>query len=793
MRAVGTGQWFGALLVSAVSALVHAESDGKPTAAAKPMEEITVVGTTPLAGTGIDIDKLPANIQSVTVTDLARNGAASLLSAVDRRLGSVNFNDDLDDPFQPDIIYRGFEASPVRGTPQGLAVYQSGVRINEAFGDTVNWDLIPDIAIERIDVVGSNPVYGLNALGGAMVLTMKDGFSDQGGTLEGSAGSWGQLQGAVQYGVNDGRWGVYAAGRALEDDGWRKFSPDSLAQFYLDVAYREDRLAFDWSVTGADNALSGESPAPVQELAVHRSLVFTSPQENDNRVLFSALNASFAASDTLSMQGNAYYREFRQSVINGNTTNYISCTSASYAGSLCQADGATPLTSAAGALIPDLSQGGSIYIGENDFESTRTRGTGASLQVTSTALLFGHENHLASAISIDRDSTDFRSWSEMGTINAELQVAHSGQFVNTPQNTPWAATPVALHASNYYYGLLGSDTFSAGDALAVTISGRYNVADVDLADQLGTALTGKNHYQRFNPAAGVTHKFTSLVTGYLGYAEGNRVPTAGEIECSDPAKPCLLPSSLSSDPPTLRQVVARTWEAGLRGKSGSGDVHSWEINWNAGLFHTDVEDDIYGVATSLSSGYFQNIGGTRRQGVELGMHYQEPRCSVFLSYSYVAATFQSTLLLPSPQNSFADAQGNIHVHPGDYLPGIPTHRVKLGADLRITPSWLVGGDLQTVSPQHFGGDESNQMPALPGYTVLNMHSSYQFNERVQMYAHIVNLANRHYSTFGELGDPTGVGAPGIPPDADTNDPRVDNRFVSPAQPFSVYAGVRFRY
>jgi iron complex outermembrane receptor protein len=297
----------------------------------------------------------------------------------------------------------------------------------------------------------------------------------------------------------------------------------------------------------------------------------------------------------------------------------------------------------------------------------------------------------------------------------------------------------------------------------------------------------------FNPAAGVTQKFTSQVTGYVGYAEGNRAPTAGEIECSDPAKPCLLPSSLSSDPPTLRQVVARTWEAGLRGKSSSGDAHSWEINWNAGLFRTDVRDDIYGVATSLSSGYFQNIGGTRRQGVELGLHYQEPRCSVFVSYSYVAATFQSTLLLPSPQNSHADAQGNIHVRPGDYLPGIPTHRLKLGADVPVTPAWLVGGDLQAASQQYLGGDESNQMPALPSYAVINMHSSYEFNERVQMYAHIVNLTNRRYSIFGELGDPTGIGAPGIPADADTNDPRVDNRFVSPAQPFSVYAGVRIRY
>lgn len=787
MRAIRTARWLGACVLWGASLLAHAESG------ARPMEEITVIGTTPLPGTGIDIDKLPGNIQSVDAADLARDGAPSLLSAVDRRLGSVNFNDNLDDPFQPDILYRGFEASPVLGTPQGLAVYQSGVRINEAFGDTVNWDLIPDVAIERIDVVGSNPVYGLNALGGAVVLTMKNGFADQGGMLEASGGSWGQRQGAAQYGVSNGRWGLYAAGRVLKEDGWRKFSPDTVEQLYVDVGYRENRLEIDLSMTSADNALSGESPAPVQELAVHRSLVFTSPQDTDNRVIFTALNASYAASDTVSVQGNGYYREFRQSVVNGNTTDYAACTSAPYLGSLCQADAATPLNNSAGALIPDISQGGANYIGENDFESTRTAGVGGSLQVTSTAMLFGHENHLSSAVSVDRAATDYRSWSELGTINTELQVAFSGQVVNTPQDTPWPATPVAVHASNDYYGILGADTFSVSDAIALTISGRYNVANVDLSDQLGHALTGTNRYQRFNPALGVTRAFTSTVTGYLGYAEANRAPTAGEIGCSDPAKPCLLPSNLSSDPPNLRQVVARTWEMGARGKFATSEGRAAEISWNAGLFHAAVKDDIYAVATSLSSGYFQNIGGTRRQGVELGVRYQQPRCSAFVNYSYVAATFQSRLLLPSPQNASADDNGHIHVQPGDYLPGIPAHRIKLGADLQITPLWNIGGDVRYSSPQYFRGDESNQMPALPSYTVLNMHTSYEINGQFQMYAHVVNLTNRHYATFGELGDPTGVGAPGVPVDAATNDPRVDNRFVSPAAPFSVYAGVRFRY
>lgn len=273
--------------------------------------EIVVVGTTPLPGTGIDVDKIPGQVQTLRASDLIREGAASVTSAINAGLGSVNINDNLDDPFQPDILFRGFEASPVLGTPQGLAVYQSGVRINEAFGDTVNWDLFPDIAVGRIDVFGANPVYGLNALGGAVVVSMKNGYGYEGGEAEVSAGSWRQRQGSLQYGTNNGTWGIYAAGRLLEEDGWRVASPNSVRQLYATLSYRDQGWTVDLAFTGADNSLSGESPSPVQELAVNRSLIFTSPQLNDNRLAFTTLNATYAATDSLAFQGSLYVREFR--------------------------------------------------------------------------------------------------------------------------------------------------------------------------------------------------------------------------------------------------------------------------------------------------------------------------------------------------------------------------------------------------------------------------------------------------------------------------------------------------
>src|SRR5262249_43914541 len=173
MRLRAAGSLFGhkgGRAVLALLALVPAHTLAQEVAqtSTAPPEMVTIIGTTPLPGTGIDVDKLPNLTQTVTGNDLEREGSANATTALSDQFSSININDNLDDPFQPDILFRGFEASPVLGTPAGLAVYQNGVRINEAFGDTVNWDLFPDIAINRVELVRSSPLYRLDALGRAI-------------------------------------------------------------------------------------------------------------------------------------------------------------------------------------------------------------------------------------------------------------------------------------------------------------------------------------------------------------------------------------------------------------------------------------------------------------------------------------------------------------------------------------------------------------------------------------------------------------------------------------------------
>jgi iron complex outermembrane receptor protein len=787
-RAIGPSVLYATVFLG-IAPAVLAQSADQPGDSGK-LQTVTVTATA-IPGAEIDIDKVAGNVQVLTSADLIRDGSASLTNALNSNLSSISINDDLDDPFQPDILYRGFEASPVLGTPQGLAVYQNGVRINEAFGDTVNWDLFPDVAIDRVELVSASPLYGLNALGGAISITMKNGFSYQGGDLELSGGSFGQRSATLQYGVNNGIFGFYVASRAVDWNGWRQFSNDRMRDVYAVLSAHTDTATLDLSYTRTDNAMDGQGPAPVQELAVSRSLVFTGPQANINSLNFLTLNGTLKLTNTWSLQGVLYYRQYAQGVQNGDNSDYMAC--ADTPGILCQPDGVTPLTNAAGAQLPDISDGGNLVIGQNDFEVINAWSRGASFQVANADSLFGRENHFAVGAAVDYASTSFFSGTQIGVLNSALLVLPSDLLVFTPENSDAAVdngdpTPVSVASINKNFGVFVTDTFNVTADLAVTASGRYNVAHINLADQFGDNLSGYNRFVHFNPAVGATYKVLPTMTLYGGWSTNTRTPTASEIECSDPLTPCLLPTNLAGDPPLLKQVVSHTTELGLRGTLP--DLAGGEISWNLSGFRTLLENDIFGIATSISQGFFQNIGETRRQGFEAGIGYHGERWSAFANYSFVQATFRSALTVPSPSNPFQDDDGDIQVTPGDRMPGIPENRLKLGADFRIIPDWTVGATLNVVSSSFYVGDESNQLPALPGYAVVNLHTSYKPSAHFEVFASISNLLNRKYSTWGILSDPTGINAPGIPADADSNDPGVDNRFQSPAAPFEVFGGVR---
>jgi len=261
----------------------------------------------------------------------------------------------------------------------------------------------------------------------------------------------------------------------------------------------------------------------------------------------------------------------------------------------------------------------------------------------------------------------------------------------------------------------------------------------------------------------------------------NRAPTPLELACADPNNPCIISSFLVADP-NLKQVVAQTFEGGFRGQHDFGPYGA--LSWKAGAFSTRTSNDIYNIIdlNLNNQGYFANIGGTLRQGVETALNYRWKDVTLRASYTYMYATFQSAFPLNSFGPSYAANGGVENVTPGDEMPMIPRHRIKVGADWDVTSKARIGGDLLFVGAQRYVGDEANQNTKLPPYFTLALHASYKLFDNVEIYARGENILDRRYYLYGTYFDTQQL-----------FQAFTDSRSVTPAQPLSVYGGVRVTF
>ncbi len=752
-----------------------------PRALARTRPIVRVYPTTPLAGSSIDPDKVPASLNVVDANQIKQTESLNIAVALTKYVPSINLNEVNGNPFTPDVQFRGFVASPVSGTPQGLAVYQNGVRVNEAFGDTVNWDLIPTTAIKSVDVVTNNPAFGLNALGGAVVVQMKDGFNYHGAEIGTMGGSFGRIQSSLQWGKQVDNFAVYGALEGVHEDGFRNFSQADVRRFYGDVGFKSDSSEFHVNMGVADNDFGASATVPIELLQQYYGATYTTPQTSTNRVGYVNFTGKVEVTPTWTVEGIAHARIFDQQTQDGNPTGTQPC--AADATLLCYGDGTSPANGLNGAQLSNPFPADAV-LGEIDRTTTHTTTTGFSLQATNTDQLFGHNNQFVAGTSFDYSVTNFSASAELGTIGSDYVVSGSGIFLGQ-SGSPISIGPVSLRATNQYTGLYALDTFNVTNAFAITGGGRFNVANINLQDQIGTSLNGSDTYTRFNPIIGGTYKITPELTAYAGYSEANRAPTPLELGCANPAQPCVIASFLVSDPP-LKQVVSHTVEAGLR---GTKEMKIGTLGWKLGVYRADNTDDILAIPSEVQGfGYFQNVGSTRRQGIEAEASLKSATTNLYASYSLVDARFLNALTLGSPNSPFADASGNIQVLPGDQIPGVPRNRIKAGFDYSVTDAFKVGGDMLYVSSQYFVGDASNQFPQLPSYTVFNLHASYQVDKNLQIYVRADNIFNNLYSTYG-----TFFATDAVPNFANGGAPFTDPRSVSPARPRAFYTGMKITF
>ena len=742
-----------------------------------PDTEVVVIGSTPIPGPGVDRDKAPVETEVLTGRDLTRDGEPNLLRTLGQQSGPVNLESTAGNPYQPTLFYHGFEASPLQGTPQGLAVYVDGVRFNTAFGDTVNWDLIPSLAIDRLTIEGSNPLFGLNALGGALNTELKTGFTYRGGEADLSGGSFGQMQGDLQYGVKAGDYALYAAASALHQDGWRDLQSSDIQTFYADLGWRHDRAEAHLAVRFANSDLNGPGSSPVELLAADPAGQFTAPNNIKNRTFGLSGRASYRISDTTSIQGVAYYTYFKQLVVNGNAPNDLPCNDGS--GLLCDDSGYS--TTVGGQTIPAFLGASPFAYSELDDQTTETGSYGASGQIVDTHRLFGLASHAVAGFSVDGATTNFGAISYIGGLTTDTRVfIGPGVVIDEPGDNQ----PVSVRVDDAYYGLFASDALDLTPTLSVTLSGRFNDAEIDLHDRLGGDLSGDHSYSRFNPALGAAWRTTPWLTVYGGYAEANRAPTPAELSCASPADSCSLANFFVGDP-NLKQVVAHTFEGGVRGRftpfSGA------RLSYDLSLYRTDLDNDIIFVnSVTLGRAYFTNVGKTRRQGADANVTLTAGRWSTYVAYAHTEATYRTGFVESGGSNPGADANGNLTINSGDRLPGVPADQVKLGVDWQVTGKLTIGAVGIGQSGQYLFGDEANLTPKLPGFFVLNLNAAYQLTSRLQLFVRVENATDRTYYTYGTFSPTSSIYLAQAPTASNP-------RSYSPAAPVGAYGGVRFRF
>jgi len=710
-------------------ALLAAAARGEGGGTGGGMPSVEIVGIAPVGALVTDRRQLPYAVQ----LGASPQQGETLVETMARTLAGVNLNEVSGSPYQHDVTYRGFRASPLLGTAQGLSVYLDGVRVNEPFGDVVNWDMLPEAAIGQVLLApGSNPLYGLNTLGGALVLVTRNGRDDPGGGISVTGASYGRRQVDLSHGTHgDGGWHSYVAATLFHDRGWRSDSPGQLARLFAKAGRRAGPFECDISVLAGGSRLVGNGLLPDGLYQADRRAVYTSPDRSRNqlRQVQASLLRHLDGGTQFSL--SAYARSSRRDGVNGDV----------------------------GDEAEDGSSGETVPASFNTAVTRqRSQGANASWQRTSGA------HRLALGTTFDRSSVSFAQYSQTGEFGARREVlALSG---SEPE------LEVAVDGTARSASLFASDTWTLGSQWSLTASARYAWSRLSntLRHDENEGQYERFTYRKLNPALGVTYQAAPELTLFANASQSNRVPTVIELGCADPGQPCRLPVGLQSDP-YLKQVVSRTVEAGARWKQDGQQA-------SLAIYRTQNRDDILFRTAGVSQhGYFANFPRTRHQGADITAHLRAAGVQLTLAYSFLDAVYGA-------DGSLFTGARDVPVRKGTRMAGLPRHTFKFGADWRATEALTLGATVHATSHMAILGNEDGALPGwrVGGHALLGLQASYRPNEKWEWQVRINNATNRRYETFGALAA-----------DFFSTGQAQEARFVAPGAPRTVTAGLRINF
>ena len=798
---------------------------------AQDAEEVIVIGVIP-TGAGIDKAKIPFPVQSRNASDIENANPLNISDFLRQSFSSVSLNDAQNNPMQPDLQYRGFTASPLLGLAQGLAVYQNGARINEPLGDAVNWDLLPQSAVQAITLSGgANPLFGLNSLGGSLVIDMKDGFSAPGSSVEISSGSFGRTTANIEVGGNNGSFGYYANLESFQEDGWRDQSESDALNFYGSVGWRSDSARLNLNYQYGVSELIGNGAAPTELLALDREAIFTGPDITENDMQMLSFDYELDVSANISFGGNVFYRKNRTDSFNGDGSEFAVCSLGGIPQLLeeieeddleelglddddicnnqfANADALEDFLNQAASMMnsddtfnlesfADDISGTGILSDEaiNNLSDRNQESVGADFQWTVRGNFLGYSSQVIAGGAYFRGESNFNSVLELANLDPISRLT-LGLGVGTFVDSEATSINTETESSSLYI----TNTMDLSPTVALTLSARGNYTDVVLRDKSGVRpeLNGDHNFSRVNPSLGLTWQASDSHSLYTSYSESSRAPTPIELACNegvfdlavafaieagedpdDVDLECRLPNAFLADPP-LDDVIAKSFELGSRGFLG-------DIAYSLGLFHTLNEDDILFQTTGRSTGLFANVDKTKRAGIESSLQGNWRGFSWLTAYSYIEATFEDNFQALSPNHDFADEEGEITVRAGDRIPGIPQHQFKISSDYSFSNGLSVGLDILSNGSQVLRGDESNQLDEVSGYMTISMRARYSVSENLEMFAKIDNLLDKEYESFGLLGEEPGE--LNVPIIEDLTDPV----FLGAGAPRAAFLGIRYNF
>ena len=779
-----------ALILSPFAPQVFAQTT--PTTFAAPTQElpaIEVVSPSSPSALPVARDRLPFDAQISSDQELQKIKPESIADFLSRSFVGVNVNGIQGSPFQADITYRGFRLSTLLGTSQGISAFLDGVRVNEAFGDVVYWEMIPELAISRVALMpGSNPLFGLNTLGGALALTTKNGRQNPGVSVDVNAGSFKRGRVDFSAGHDFGAVHAFIAGTAFRDGGWRDDSQGKLGNLFAKIGGATNKMEWDLTALVGRSRLIGNGLLPSVRFEDgefltglyedKRQAIYTSPEITRNTTQHFAFNLNNALSSNSKFSFLAHHRNVRVNTagadVNPEYEDYVEdCEDGFNANGTARNTQACGVSRAQGARIP------AVVIHEAQIKQ---RTSGASV-------VWSHHagaHQFTAGVSADHSRVRYQQFVTEGHFDARRFGTVDGDEERTfDAGVRGSSRTLSAYATNTYAIAAGTHFTGALRWNRTRVSSTVSNEDGDLPSETFA-------YGKLNPALGITHRFGAPLTLYAGFSQGTRVPTVIELGCADPNNACRLPTGLQADP-YLKQVFARTGELGARVRLSS------QTRVHATAYRTENRNDIlFFRAGATNLGYFDNFDRTHREGFELGLDHSIEDWSFKFDIAHVKATYQTVGVLQLGER-------NVRVVPGMRIAGVPATTAKFSVDWFVNPQWCAGAQLVSVGKQTTQGNEdgfiddgedeeaaTKQNWGLKGYTLLNFRLDYRPTDKLTAYLRLNNALNRRYETYAAIGADLFPNGKQLAPHIEATDAALA-KFVAPGAPRTVFAGLRYAF